>query len=382
MNALHRRGSLPYGELLKAESTVTNKTVDAVRAEEDDASGFQAVGLFEYLDTDDRPIFALDLKSKKNKIPVYQNAALRKLQVIGGGDGHQNTEHAVIDAQSGFLLDWAVSYPEATNIPPSSHWGIRWTGRTLRNKWRIITGNVTTLSPDSSQRHSQADSALSRRSRSPSRTESTGGRESNASSISKASLEKHLAAFNIDPGNDDVVRQTHHHEEGQHKTSVESHLMKIADIPDDIGPFDITRPNTASLISPHVQFFLDFDWASTELGPISSWPLDLRRMCNYLMADPRPASMFWGEQKTMMYNEAYVHVTGEMHPGMMGKVFLDAWGDVAGDFTSQFDEAATTGRGYSIDNARFNLFRHEYLEETYYYISMIPIQLGQGQIAL
>jgi hypothetical protein len=381
MRPLYRRGSLPYGESSKTESPTISMPTDAVRPAEGDIAGFQALGLFEYLDTDDRPIFALDLQSQRNKIPVYQNAALKKLQVIGGGNWNENTEHVVVDAQSGFLLDWAVSFPEASNIPPSTHWGIRWTARTLRNKWRIITGNITTLPSDISHRHSLADTGAPRMSTMTSKLEKTIGNQSNISSVSQGPLEEQLAAFSLVQGDSGVTYQTMCQEKGQLKDPIYSIQANSADNMDIIGQFDITRPDSTRRLSSHEQFFQNFDWASTELGPMSSWSLELRRMCNLLMADPRPASMFWGEKKTMMYNEPYVHVTGQKHPGMMGKVFVDAWGEVAGDFIVPFNKATTTGFGYSIDDARFNIYRHDYLEETYYSLSIIPIQLGKGQIA-
>ena len=61
-----------------------------------------------------------------------------------------------------------------------------------------------------------------------------------------------------------------------------------------LGPFDILSPRPRLEISDHIRYFLDFDWASTELGPISSWSIELRRMCNFLMTDPRATAMYWG----------------------------------------------------------------------------------------
>ncbi|KAF8863038.1 putative histidine kinase M3YPp [Acephala macrosclerotiorum] len=129
-----------------------------------------------------------------------------------------------------------------------------------------------------------------------------------------------------------------------------------------------------------MQFVLDFDWGSTELGPISSWPPELRRMTNILMSDPRPAAMYWGKKRIMMYNEPYVVVTGQRHPGMMGKTFSEAWAEIAGDFISAFDTACETGKSYTVDHARFYIQRHGYLEETYYSISIIPFSLEHGQV--
>ncbi len=74
---------------------------------------------------------------------------------------------------------------------------------------------------------------------------------------------------------------------------------------ESIGHIDFTRPNTSMAISPHMQFVLDFDWTSTELGPINTWSAELRRMANILMTDPRPAAMYWGKSSTLLSNELY-----------------------------------------------------------------------------
>jgi PAS domain-containing protein len=84
----------------------------------------------------------------------------------------------------------------------------------------------------------------------------------------------------------------------------------------------------------------------------------------------------------MMYNEPYVQVTGQKHPGMMGKTFSEAWAEVKEDFVPAFDKAHESGTSFAIDDARFYIERHGYLEETYYSLSIIPFAGNDGQPAL
>lgn len=67
---------------------------------------------------------------------------------------------------------------------------------------------------------------------------------------------------------------------------------------------------------------------------------------------------------------------------MMGKPFTEAWAEVAGDFIAPFDAAYETGKAYVVDDARFYIQRHGYLEETYYSVSIIPLSLEQGMVGL
>ncbi|KAE9366560.1 putative histidine kinase M3YPp [Stipitochalara longipes BDJ] len=149
---------------------------------------------------------------------------------------------------------------------------------------------------------------------------------------------------------------------------------------EDIGRIDFTKPNPSFVLSPHHEFVLNFDWGSTDLGPISEWSSELRRMANILMSDPRPAAMYWGKHRTMLYNEPYVVVMGQKHPGMMGKTFSQAWAEVEGDFSPAFDTAYETGTPYLVDDARFYIDRQGYLEETYYSISIIPFSVDNGDV--
>ena len=55
----------------------------------------------------------------------------------------------------------------------------------------------------------------------------------------------------------------------------------------------------------------------------------------------------------MMYNEPYARVTGQKHPGMMGKTFSEAWGQVEDHFIPAFEVEYETGSSYVVDDARF-----------------------------
>jgi hypothetical protein len=151
---------------------------------------------------------------------------------------------------------------------------------------------------------------------------------------------------------------------------------------DNIGRIDFTKPNPCFTLSPHHEFVLNFDWGSTELGPISEWSSELRRMANILMSDPRPAAMYWGKHRTLLYNEPYVVVVGQKHPRMMGQTFSQAWAEVEGDFSPAFDTACETGTPYTVNDARFYIDRQGYLEETYYSISIIPFSVDDGDVGL
>ncbi|KAH8669640.1 putative histidine kinase M3YPp [Tricladium varicosporioides] len=197
----------------------------------------------------------------------------------------------------------------------------------------------------------------------------------------QSSLEEQLAAFRLVREDSIPTFPSVQPRESGSEKSIDFPRRDSIKSSDDLGPFDITQPNPTIELSPHLRFFLDFDWGATELGPVNTWSIELRRMINFLMNDPRAAALYWGESRTIIYNEPYVLATGQRHPGMMGKTFAEAWFEVEGDFTPAFEKAAETGVSYTVDDARFYIERHGYLEETYYSISIIPFSANDGNVA-
>jgi hypothetical protein len=50
--------------------------------------------------------------------------------------------------------------------------------------------------------------------------------------------------------------------------------------------------------------------------------MQFREIVNLVMRNPHPCSLFWGEELTMIYNEAYKNeVAGNKHPDLMGSGF-------------------------------------------------------------
>ena len=75
-------------------------------------------------------------------------------------------------------------------------------------------------------------------------------------------------------------------------------------------------------------------------------------------------------------------MTGQKRPGMMGRLFSEAWAEVEDDFEPAFEKAYATGESYSVDDARFYIDRSGYLEETYFSVSIIPFNCEDGSLAL
>lgn len=149
---------------------------------------------------------------------------------------------------------------------------------------------------------------------------------------------------------------------------------------ESLGPRDWTVPNHDLQVNSYTRFFRNFDWASSKLGPIDGWSIELRRMANILLSDPRPAAMYWTEERVMMYNEAYKNIAGIKHPWMLGKPFDEAWAELGSALDIPF-ERAKSGLSYARDDACYFIDRAHFIEETYFSTAIIPIPAESGDIA-
>lgn len=71
------------------------------------------------------------------------------------------------------------------------------------------------------------------------------------------------------------------------------------------------------------------DWTNTSLGAPAHWPAPLRLTVDLMLNSPLAQLLMWGHQQIMVYNEAYVRLTGAttLHApgGMVPPVLPPAW---------------------------------------------------------
>ena len=102
----------------------------------------------------------------------------------------------------------------------------------------------------------------------------------------------------------------------------------------------------------------DFDWASTPLGPIETWPQSLKTTTSLLLRSPVPIVLLWGEDGVMIYNEAYSIFAGERHPRLLGSKVREGWPEVA-DFNDNVMKVGLAGGTLAYRDQELTLYRGE-----------------------
>ena len=163
-------------------------------------------------------------------------------------------------------------------------------------------------------------------------------------------------------------------------TSSDGVGSQIPIVSSDAPFFDWTRLPPSDSMPRHVQFARSIDWGATSLGSIETWSSDLRQMCNLIMASPHPAAMYWGDDLIAIYNEAYVLLAGQKHPLLMGQSYQEAWSEIWDDVKDVFASARTTGEATMKDDDCLFIKRNNFLEETYFSWSIIPMVGADGSV--
>ncbi|KAH0356374.1 histidine kinase, partial [Aureobasidium melanogenum] len=399
-----------------------------------------SIGILELLDHDDRPAIIVDLAdgthtTEPSLRPIFTNRALRSspdLLSALTGVGRDQDETAFAQFKAWVLGSQASGEPLSVPLPTHVYAGTSWSCSTLRRRLRIISGASAAMTSNgalatSASRHSsnststsamsipQSSSSLPISSSalpatveepddyfgsaapaptsapapaeiSPSIIPSTEAADAKAQSTWSGSLS--LDSRKISPlgVHDTTLLDTHPsflNEQvlcAQTAGNVDWFDSSSAGFSQEGPSFDWTRLPVSDSMPPHIKFARSIEWEKTPLGSIEGWSSDLRQMCNLIMASPHPAAMYWGQELVAIYNEAYVMLAGQKHPALMGQRYADAWSEIWPDVKDVFANALNTGEATMKDDDRLFIMRGDYLEETYFSWSIIPMVGGDGSV--
>ena len=102
------------------------------------------------------------------------------------------------------------------------------------------------------------------------------------------------------------------------------------------------------------QLIEQFDWSKTALGQLAEWPGPLKTTVGLILRSPVPIVTLWGEQGTMIYNDAYSDFAGSRHPKLLGSPVREGWPEVA-DFNDNVMKVGLSGKTLSYQNQELTL---------------------------
>ncbi|SCV70300.1 BQ2448_1694 [Microbotryum intermedium] len=123
----------------------------------------------------------------------------------------------------------------------------------------------------------------------------------------------------------------------------------------------------------------DFDWSSTSIGPISSWPPELKTTLSNVLASPFRECILYGPEFILLYNDQYVTTAQNKHPALLGQPAAIGWAELW-EGLDKVAERVREGETVFVTDHFFGMFRNGVMEETYHTFSYSPFYDANGNV--
>lgn len=123
---------------------------------------------------------------------------------------------------------------------------------------------------------------------------------------------------------------------------------------------------------------LDFDWASTPLGPIEEWPPVLKTTLALMLRSTFPKALVWGPEFITFHNDAFRPILGEKPPAI-GKPFNEVWAEAWNEI-GPIALDALAGKSTFIENFPLAIDRDGAGEKAYFTFCYSPVLDADGTI--
>jgi PAS domain S-box-containing protein len=150
---------------------------------------------------------------------------------------------------------------------------------------------------------------------------------------------------------------------------------------------DVSRKKPFDPFSPEALFsgggesgalMAKMDWAKTPLGPVSTWPQNLKTCVRIVLTSRQPMFVWWGDELINLYNDAYKAIVGGKHPKALGQPAHVVWAEIWDQVKPRAEHAIRANEGTYDEALMLIMERYGYREETYYTFSYSPVPNDQG----
>jgi len=124
-----------------------------------------------------------------------------------------------------------------------------------------------------------------------------------------------------------------------------------------------------------------FDWSTTPVGPIDTWPDLLLNTVNTLLASRHPMFLWWGSELVQFYNDGYRPSIGpDKDPKALGQCGPDCWPEIWHIIGPEIRDVMTTGTASWHEDQLVPIFRNGKIEDVYWTYSYSPVRTSSGEI--
>lgn len=123
-----------------------------------------------------------------------------------------------------------------------------------------------------------------------------------------------------------------------------------------------------------------YDWASSPLGALASWPQSLKTVANLLLAHRFPMAAIWGPEHVIFYNDAYRSLLNDKHPSTLGRPMQEHWPEPM-PLNKPLLHRVWAGETVCIDDALWPKSRFGEPKNAWYTFALSPLRDDDGRIA-
>lgn len=122
----------------------------------------------------------------------------------------------------------------------------------------------------------------------------------------------------------------------------------------------------------------DFDWTTTPIGPIASWPASLRVLVDFALGAAHPVYLGWGPEVISLYNDATIPYLP--HPRALGCPFRAVWPEVWDVFRPRV-EATMRGEAQAFTDQPTPILGRPGYPVSYLTSTWTPVRDDSGDVA-
>ncbi|THW14775.1 hypothetical protein D6D24_05300 [Aureobasidium pullulans] len=162
--------------------------------------------------------------------------------------------------------------------------------------------------------------------------------------------------------------------------SIDHHISDSASLYNYRKATKETLPLVPMAPSPYQRLVDEFDWGSSTLGPIVSWPKALKEIAKSVICNSKPVGVFWGPERIVIYNAPYAELIPTFHPQQFGrsmKTDFPYWDTY--ELVCQEVESTMKTVSYAAQPGPL-MERNGSLHETYFSYDYIPLFDDGGKV--
>jgi len=125
-----------------------------------------------------------------------------------------------------------------------------------------------------------------------------------------------------------------------------------------------------------------FNWSGTAVGSPEQWPQSLRTSVSIVLQSKAPMLLFWGDDMTQFYNDAFRVGLGEngKHPKALGQKAVDCWSEVWDIIHPMLEQVRTTGEAVWKEDQLIPIYRNGQIENVYWTFSYSAVIGEKGNV--